>query len=127
MFRLCSRLSVWDLSSGKLLAHATVPDDTSYLSFNPFNSQQLCTGQNKRLSVWVLGPYTQFTAPTLTQLYAIAPMHTALLIDRAPCPVLCAGMSAWTLLISWIARLPRMSGLRMGAFACACPDSPADC
>jgi hypothetical protein len=66
---LHSRLSVWDLSSGKLLVQEAVPDDTSYLSFNPFNAQQLCTGQSKRLSIWLLGPYTQFTTPSLTQLH----------------------------------------------------------
>lgn len=63
-----SRLLLFDLVLGRLLCETTVPEETSFVSINPFNPSQLAVGHSKQVSVWTAFPLSTVTYrhPTLT-------------------------------------------------------------
>lgn len=63
-----SFLTLWDLEKGEPMLEASVADDYNFMSFNPFNSDQLCCGHAKRVTVWNLITANAYTKPYLRSL-----------------------------------------------------------
>jgi len=60
-----SHLTIWDLATGEPSLETVVADDFTYMSFNPFNKNQLCLGHSKRLTIWNLVTVNAYTKPYL--------------------------------------------------------------
>lgn len=60
-----SYLGYWNLATGELLTETPVAEGCTFMSFNPFNQQQLVTGQSKALTIWNISSNTSFQKPVL--------------------------------------------------------------
>lgn len=60
-----SHLTIWDLATGEPSLESVVADDFTYMSFNPFNPNQLCLGHAKRLTIWNVVTVNAYTNPYL--------------------------------------------------------------